>query len=201
MPASHIISAVPLPALKSILQRSTLPLLPNLDANPSSSVNVVNIVFPPTPPDQPIHPEGFGYLIPRTADGHVEVLGTVFDSCALGGQDEYPSPEAPKFTKLTMMVRSNPSLPPVTVKRVMDHLTTHLQPPKPLPPPVFFQAHTMSNCIPVPTIGHVRRLEELREAARREWDGRLDVIGAGVGGVSVPDCIEQGRQAGLSWQQ
>lgn len=32
-----------------------------------------------------------------------------------------------------------------------------------------------------------------------EWCGRLDVVGAGVGGVSVPDCIEQGRRVGLRW--
>ena len=199
MSVSHIVSVVPLTILKEILQRSSVPILPHLDANPSSSVTVVNLVFPPTPPDKPIHPEGFGYLIPRDADGHAEVLGTVFDSCSLGAQDEYSSTEAPRFTKMTMMIRSAPSLPSVTVHRVMEHLTNHLQTSVPLPEPVFYQAHTMHDCIPVPTVGHVQRMAELREVANRAWGGKLEILGAGVGGVSVADCIEQGRQAGCSW--
>lgn len=192
-------STVPLPTFRWILQRSSLPILPHLHAKPSS-VTVANVVFPPTPPHQPIHPEGFGYLVPRDADGHVEVLGTVFDSCSLGAQDEYGSANAARFTKLTMMVRPSPSSPALTVDRVLEHLTKHLQPPIPLPDPVFFQAHTMHNCIPVPTVGHLQRMQELQEAIRRDWGGRLEVIGAGVGGVSVPDCIDQGRRVGRSWE-
>ena len=42
-------------------------------------------------------------------------------------------------------------------------------------------------------------MEEMKRVAREEWEGRLEVIGAGVGGVSVADCVEQGRQVGRSW--
>lgn len=197
MPTSHLVSAIPLPALHSILHQSSLPSLPHLTTNPTSSVTVVNIIFPPH--GQPIHPDGFGYLIPRDAAGHVRVLGTVFDSCALAGQDEYASGDAPRFTKLTMMLRAEPGAPPVAQDDALAHLTAHLAPRAPLPLPVFFQAHTMRDCIPTPTVGHVQRTKELREAVRREWGGRLEVLGAGVGGVSVGDCIEQGRQAGKAW--
>ncbi len=34
---------------------------------------------------------------------------------------------------------------------------------------------------------------------KKGWDGRLDVIGAGVGGVSVGDCVQAGRNAGREW--
>ncbi len=57
----------------------------------------------------------------------------------------------------------------------------------------------MRDCIPTPTVGHTKRMEEMKRAALDEWQGRLEVIGAGVGGVSVADCIEQGRQAGRTW--
>lgn len=180
-----------------MLQNSSQPALPNLTANPSSSVHVINLIFPPT--DEPIHPEGFGYLIPRDENGKVEVLGTVFDSCSLGVQDEYPSSDSPRFTKMTMMIRAQPSSPPITVERVMEHLTHHLQPRSPLPAPVFFQSHLMQDCIPTPTVGHTKRMEEMKNAVLQQWGGRLEVIGAGVGGVSVADCIEQGRQAGRAW--
>ncbi len=162
-------------------------------------MTVVNLIFPPTPTGQPIHCEGFGYLIPRDKNGHVEVLGTVFDSCALGAQDEYASAESPRFTKMTMMVRLQPSSLPITQERILQHLTTHLAPPTPLPEPVYFKAHDLRDCIPAPSVGHVKRMKELAEVLRKEWDGKLAVIGAGVGGVSVGDCIEQGRRVGEGW--
>lgn len=178
-----------------------MPALPYLTANPISSVTVVNLIFPPTPPGQPIHPDGFGYLIPRDKEWNGTVLGTVFDACALGGQDIYPSADSPKFTKMTMMVCAEPLSPPVTQDAVLRYLTEHLAPTHPLPQPVYFSANVMQGCIPTPTVGHVQRMKELREAVQHQWDGRLEVIGAGVGGVSVGDCIGQGRQVGRSWDQ
>jgi oxygen-dependent protoporphyrinogen oxidase len=31
------------------------------------------------------------------------------------------------------------------------------------------------------------------------WEGRLAVIGSGVGGVSVGDCVRAGREVGQHW--
>lgn len=199
MAASHLVSTIRLPALKALLEHSALPALPHLCANPMSSVTVVNLVFPPVAPNQKIHPDGFGYLIPRDKDGKAEVLGTVFDSCSLGAQDHYPTEDAPRFTKMTMMIRLEPSSAPVTQDRVMAFLTEHLASSTPLPQPVLFRAHTLRDCIPTPSVGHVQRMTELRSMTNVQWGGRLEVIGAGVGGVSVGDCIEQGRKAGDAW--
>lgn len=201
IPVSHLVSAMPLSALKELLQRSSLSLLPHLTANPLSSVSVVNLVFPPTPAEQQIHPDGFGYLIPRDKDGRAEVLGTVFDSCSLGSQDEYPTPESPRFTKMTMMIRLDPAAASavITQERVLAHLTNHLASRTPIPEPVLFRVNHLRSCIPVPAVGHVQRMKELGEAIRTDWGENLAVIGAGVGGVSVGDCIEQGRQVGSAW--
>ena len=107
---------------------------------------------------------------------------------------------------MTMMIRprepsssSSSSQNGVTVDEALGYLTHHLQPKTPLPRPVFFRSRIMKGCIPVPTVGHTQRMEEMKRVAREEWDGRLEVIGAGVGGVSVADCVEQGRQVGRSW--
>ncbi|KIP04479.1 hypothetical protein PHLGIDRAFT_120646, partial [Phlebiopsis gigantea 11061_1 CR5-6] len=63
VPASHLVSAIPLPALHTLLAQSSLPPLPHLTANPAASVTVASLVFPPTAPGQPpLHPAGFGYL-------------------------------------------------------------------------------------------------------------------------------------------
>ncbi|KIO31449.1 hypothetical protein M407DRAFT_67972 [Tulasnella calospora MUT 4182] len=64
--ASHVISTLPLPSLYNIVSSSsaykTTPL-PQLLSNPHTSVQVLNLVFPPSP--TPIHPPGFGFLVPR----------------------------------------------------------------------------------------------------------------------------------------
>ena len=56
------------------------------------------------------------------------------------------------------------------------------------------------NCIPVPAPGHLERMADLRQALQDDpWNGKLQVIGAGVGGVSVGDCVEAGRNVGSHW--
>ena len=54
------------------------------------------------------------------------------------------------------------------------------------------------DCIPTPTVGHATRVSELTAAARERWGPNAGVIGAGVGGVSVGDCVESGRRAAYS---
>lgn len=47
-------------------------------------------------------------------------------------------------------------------------------------------------------------MDELRAVLKKDaseggFAGRMEVIGAGVGGVSVGDCVEQGRNVGSGW--
>ena len=173
-------------------------------------MTVVNIIFPPT--KRPIHPPGFGYLIPRPRNGYPQslqdsidknissFLGTVFDSCALSEQDIGDA----GFTKLTVMLggpygsactSADPSI-------VLSQLQRHLYPnsDNKLPDPVFYEVHEQRDCIPTPTVGHLQRVEEIRFALKNgPWGGHLEVVGAGVTGVSVPDCVSAGRNAGRDW--
>ncbi|KAI0739226.1 Protoporphyrinogen oxidase [Daedaleopsis nitida] len=222
--SSHIVTALPLTRLHHILAhsyRSDAPF-PHLQANPSSSVTVVNLVFPPTP--TPIHPEGFGYLIPRPAGGYpapgssLGMLGTVFDSCALPTQDRYlssasvsafesepksdPAP-ASRFTRLTVMLGGPYGTPspapssPAFVPTLLDALRSHLGRSEPLPEPALVRVRQHRECIPTPTVGHRARMAELGAAVREHLGHNAVVIGAGVGGVSVGDCVEAGRLAAL----
>lgn len=87
-----------------------------------------------------------------------------------------------------------------------------------LPPPLYIQAYYHKECIPTYRPGHLRRMNELREALGFPdtssssssgveevpepkgslWRGRMHVIGAGVGGVSLGDCVTQGREAAFA---
>lgn len=261
--ATHVISALPLPALDSILQQPTAAgagagtgaapstekssfSLPHLRKNPHSSTMVVNLVFPNNPPNSstaeptmtttitPLHPPGFGYLIPRPEHGYDDgslasepqpgreggeeeyaptpehehepepgILGVVFDSASLPEQDHDVENhvDAAKFTKLTAMLGgpylpahgtsslSDAQLVEVVLRRISSHLGHAL------PPPVHYVVHRNAECIPTYLVGHTARMRELRRALHERWGGRMKVIGAGVGGVSVSDCVKAGRQA------
>lgn len=199
---THVVSALSLPTLSNILPSAST--LPHLNANPYASVHVYQFIFPCSPDE--LHPAGFGYLVPRPKDdsenvGKPKILGTVFDSCSVSAQDE----NADGLTKLTVMV-SPPleSTEPVPVEEILQTLATHLSPsdPSALPQPIHTAVHARNSCIPTPLPGHGERMNELKQVLEDEkgpWRGRMEVIGAAVGGISVPDCVEAGRGAGKAW--
>ncbi|TFK27551.1 protoporphyrinogen oxidase [Coprinopsis marcescibilis] len=223
IPATHVISTVPTPTLHHLLASSNGDSLQALIASPTSTVHVVNIVFPGPPSS--IHPAGFGYLIPRPPSGYPAnpstsrpgFLGTVFDSCSLADQDtETPNPfsyDNARFTKLTVMVGGpypTPSLPPFLsssegptspaerqlpdyMRTVLDQLSLHLS--QTLPDPVYWRVVPNRRCIPTLLPGHTQRIQELRSFLDTRYEGRLQIAGAGVGGVSLGDCVEGGRKA------
>jgi len=233
--ATHVISALPLPVLDSVFQppEDSTHQLPHLCANPHSSVTVMNLVFPETSltSSSPLHPPGFGYLIPRPergydhaipsalaaegpgpgpgteqerqdADPELGLLGVVFDTASLPEQDS-DSDDATtgtarvRFTKLTAMLggpyASASASDARLVEMVLRRLSVHLG--RPLPQPVHYAVHRNEESIPTYLVGHTARIGQLRRALRERWGGRMKVVGAGVGGVSVADCVKAGRQA------
>ncbi len=226
--ATHAVSALPLPILQDLITTPSPKLakqepIPHLLENPSSTVHVLNLVF--SCPPSKIHPEGFGYLIPRPQTGYPAeskskspgILGVVFDSCSLHGQD---SPARPDYyhnsthTKLSVMMGGpypvldlppkftspliNEDLP-ILVRSVLNEL--ELQLGRDLPDPIYWRIWENEACIPTFTPGHLERVQEIRGCVKDdpEWRGRLSIIGAGIGGVSVSDCVEAGRQVGKDW--
>jgi len=215
---------MPLPALQQIVssESSSFPLIPHLQANPLATVRVVNLVLP-VPPSQ-VHPEGFGYLIPRPVEGYPKdisglgILGVVFDSCSLHQQDR-PSVKdyyrESKHTKLTVMMGgpyAHPPLPsvlqgtasqplPSLLQQILKELSSHLG--TSLPKPAFWKIWDNQNCIPTLLPEHLGRVEEMKVALDSklpyELRGRFVLAGAGIGGVSIGDCVEAGKRAGSSW--
>jgi oxygen-dependent protoporphyrinogen oxidase len=64
------------------------------------------------------------------------------------------------------------------------------------------RSHSHTSCIPTFSVGHLERMDELRTVLKgAPWVGRLEIIGAGIGGVSVGDCVEAGKRVGRRWTE
>lgn len=197
---AHVVAALPPPKLNSLISASAP--LPHLTANPSTTVGVVNVVYP-LPPSA-VHPDGFGYLVPHSAPGTNPdgALGVVFDSAALPGLDGSPALEG-RVTKVTVMMGGPhwasygtapvPRGPGDLVEPALRHLRRvfpHLGSVEPL----LVVPHLNAACIPTYAPGHGGRLGEVHSAVESgPWAGRLSVAGAGYGGVSVNDCVLSGQ--------
>jgi protoporphyrinogen/coproporphyrinogen III oxidase len=125
----------------------------------------------------------------------------VFDSCSVDAQDQ---PRG-QLTKLTVMLGGPyPQVPQIGDTAslgllLLGTLERHFG--RSLPRPAHVEVTHNQHCIPVPTPGHLHRMGELREVLEKDpWNGRLEIIGAGVGGVSVADCVQQGRNVGREWE-
>jgi oxygen-dependent protoporphyrinogen oxidase len=196
-----VVSALPLANLDGIILQSNHKL-PHLTFNPSSTVTVVNLVFP-CPPNE-LHPAGFGYLLPRPLDGYegatgLGILGTVFDSCALSAQDQAGSKP---ITKLTVMCggpygsESNTNWS-FSLDTLLDELfRRHFR--RARVGPIHASVHKQVNCIPLPLVGHLERMKVVQKRLEeRPWNGRLGIVGAGVHGAGISDCIKASREIAL----
>lgn len=159
-------------------------------------MTVVNLVFPCSPSE--LHPAGFGYLIPRPLDGYEDatgngILGTVFDSCALSAQDRAGSKP---ITKLTVMCGGPYEEKSFSLDALVDELFRHFR--RARVDPIHVGVQKQVHCIPLPLVGHLERMDELKKRLEEPpWNGQLGVIGAGVCGAGISDCIKAGRDTAL----
>lgn len=195
--SDHLISAIPAPKLDQLLS----PSLPHLSHNPYTSVGVVSLVYPGRP--QSYHPDGFGYLIPRSdALANPEgILGVVFDSTALPGIDDGEIDG--HVTKLTVMMGGpywssygtlrRPDQASELVEPALRHLHRVL-PGLANVKPLVTSPRLHTDSIPTYLPGHGQRLREIDTAiAQGPWRGKLSVVGNGYGGVGVNDCVYSGQ--------
>lgn len=167
-------------------------------------MGVVNLVFPF--PSSSIHPAGFGYLVPRT-DPELNpqgILGVIFDSTALPGNDD-PS-VSNQITKLTVMMggpwwstyapgaKSPPSAEDLIVP-ALEHLR-EVFPVLQGVEPLIAVPRLQKDCIPTYAPGHGGKLRDLHQTlSSSEWRGKLSLVGNGYGGVGVNDCVISAGEA------
>eukprot|EP00123_Amoebidium_parasiticum_P008285 comp18701_c0_seq1/m.20425 comp18701_c0_seq1/g.20425 ORF comp18701_c0_seq1/g.20425 comp18701_c0_seq1/m.20425 type:complete len:498 (-) comp18701_c0_seq1:410-1903(-) len=194
--ADHVISSIPAPELAKLLADShtgtdrtvwsnTVSILSSI---PFGSVAVVNLGF-----NLKVLPmKGFGYLIPSSEKDNA--LGVIFDSSVFPEQNE------PGQDRLTVMMgghrmqsvfgHSHPDKETM-VSTALDALHRHMGISK---KPDAVTARVQHNCIPQYQIGHVERMQELKNNLTHLYGGRLSVIGCSYLGVSLNDCVRIGRR-------
>lgn len=182
---------MPLPRLDALLPEDQR--LPNLSFNPRSNVKVINLVFPCKSTD--LHPDGFGFLVPRPVDGYDDarsnILGVVFDSCALAAQDH---PGSKPITKLTLMCGGPYGTSEASLDQLLNQLFGYLN--RPRMEPIYVREHDQKDCIPLPLVGHLERMSIVkRRISEAPWHGRLQIIGSDVDGAGIADCVKAGRTA------
>ena len=122
------------------------------------------------------------------------MLGTTFDTVSMGRQDT-----AEGFTKIGIISGGpypSASNGPNTNLLLRD-LRKHLGDRYDLPEPVYSTTTECKECIPLFELGHLKWVEKLRGTLKYFGENKVQIIGAGIGGVSVPDCIEQGRSSSV----
>ena len=164
----------------------------------SSTIHVTNFIFPPS--ENLLHPLGFGYLIPRPVEGYESeensegILGTIFDTVSMGRQDT-----AGGYTKMGI-ISGGPYESASTgpnVDALLNELRKNLGNRYELPDPIYSTTTECKECMPLFEPGHLKWVEKLKGTLKHYGENKVQVIGAGIDGASIPDCIEQGRSSAV----
>ncbi|KAJ3313119.1 hypothetical protein HDV04_002436 [Boothiomyces sp. JEL0838] len=197
--SDKVICAMPSRELAKVVSDSTLK--EKLDSIGSVTVGVVNLVYK----GDVLKAKGFGFLVPQSEAGKLDIIGVVYDSCAFPehslGQE--------KTTRMTVMMGGhafeskfgNPDLvkkedllaiAKQSVEQVLGISSESL-----LDSFVSIQ----KNCIPQYYVGHEDRVQDIYSCLKKLSNDRFVVTGASFNGVSVNDCIYNSRSAAIKMSQ
>ncbi|KAI9332669.1 hypothetical protein BDR26DRAFT_1010480 [Obelidium mucronatum] len=182
----HVISTISSGILQHVLpSTSRLPAL--LSVNPAVSVAVVNLTF--ANPNV-LSLQGFGYLVPQTEKSNV--IGVIFDSCAIPGQGDAGS----NATRLTCMMgghRFNElfgSIHEFDEAKCLEMARDAIKQDLGITDvPIDTRVTLNKDCITQYTVGHVDRLVEMHSILESEFEGKLSLVGSSFLGVGVNHCV------------
>lgn len=192
------------------LSRTVDMRLPHLDDNHSSTVAVVNVVLPYTTGVK--IPPGFGFLVPRAVaqmgDNAMGMLGVVFDSEAVPGQDDcikltmmFGGPywrEGFEVYELLQVQGDEETFKRKAMELLSRRLGIDLHQLHGQAAQAFVRICIQRDCIPTYSPGHLSRMASLHRSLLQQQSartsGKLSVIGASYTGVSMNDCVLYARR-------
>lgn len=172
--AKQVISALPIPALKSCYPT----LEPLLNQIPLASIATLNLLYAKRPT---IH-QGFGYLVPSSANE--KILGVTFDS------DIFPAQDSNSNCRYTVMFGGSRSPELIQsgefelLKIATSALHRHLGIAT---PPLLHHLHYAHLAIPQYPLYYQRLLQEIEKSL----PSNFFITGNGFYGVGINDCIER----------
>jgi protoporphyrinogen/coproporphyrinogen III oxidase len=213
--ADRVISALPASALAEVLEASTgaedgtKPAISALRSIPFASVAAVNLAWRGHVKDAA--KRGFGYLVPacERLDGPLPgVLGMVFDSDVFPGQARILADAATRRvhgssiltdagipdpdTRVTVMIGgatwpdvsalSSDELISIAQRAARAHVGITSEPCEAVP-------NVAHSAIPQYTISHHERVAAAEDGVRKQFGGRVQIIGNSFRGVGISDCL------------
>lgn len=184
LPVAHVVSSLPAHQLAPLVRTQHPSLAAQLLDIPYVDVVVVNLQYNS---DQLLKQNGFGLLVPPVEK--LPVLGVIFDSCCF---------DMAGNTILTVMMGgrwfdkwfghqpSQKELRDIAQQHVRKIL--HIK-----EEPNFSRVHTLHKCIPQYTVGHKRRVENIRSYIKN-YKLPLSLCGAAYDGVGINDVILSARR-------
>ncbi|XP_072049287.1 protoporphyrinogen oxidase-like [Amphiura filiformis] len=190
--ADHVVSCIPSHNLGQLMEEEHDQFAEILKSIKSVTVATVNLEYE----GSVLTEEGFGYLVPSNQTSNV--LGVVFDSCAL---PQLNRTGKGKTTRLTCMMGGawfhdlfgdpqnvdSDHLLSIAKEAVRDHLGITAT-------PVYSAVNIQRDCIPNYKVGHHKVLDDLDDYVR-EQSLPLTLLGSSYRGVSVNDCIYEAMKA------
>ena len=185
--ADHLISTLPLPHLSPLLIEHPL-FGEKLKKLPYTSVFVVNVGF-----NQSLLPfKGFGYLV--ASRFNLKGIGCVWDSAL------FPAQNKGEQTRLTCMIggANHRDIEKISDEEVIEHTLYMLRHQMTIKSdPQIIQIKKAYQAIPQFEIGYSSWKEEI-QTTMQHLSPRLSILGSGITGVSINECIAEAQKFALS---
>ncbi|ALC45922.1 Ppox [Drosophila busckii] len=184
LPVEHVISSLPAYQLALIVKAQHPSLAAKLLDIPYVDVVVINLQYNN---DKMLQYSGFGLLVPPVEK--LPVLGIIFDSCCfdMSGSTVLTVMMGGRwFSKWFSNQPSQNELREMAQRYVAKILNINEE-------PKFSRVHTLPKCIPQYTVGHKRRVENIRKYISN-YKLPLSICGAAFDGVGINDVILSARR-------
>lgn len=183
--SDYVISTLPPKTLKLLLTENH-PEISQLINIPSASVAIVCLGYKKSV----LKKKGFGYLVPSKEKE--DILGVIWDSSVFPEQNNYP-----EETRLTVMLGGThrPEIAFLAEEKIYQMALSAIKKHLGITAlPDAFYIKTAIDAIPQYNIGYTQQLEYLKEGIQN-LSSRLICLGNGFEGVSINDCVANGKAA------
>lgn len=182
--ADAVVMALPFDQMEPILPAS-LPPRPN----PVPATSVATVIMGFDADSLPHSPDGTGFVVPRREP-------TWITACTWTHKKwPHTVPEGKAMVRCYVGRQGQEELLDESDDALLEKVRTDLKKIQGIDtPPLFYRVTRWKQAMPQYTVGHVQWREQVEQTCRNTIPGVFP-CGASFGGIGIPDCIDQGKQA------